>query len=229
MTFVEKVEIADLLETHLDNTATGPRSAKIQAVSIPRPPEGLVNVLGQHTCSYVHIKKHMRITDDNEYFDIVDCIESEIPRFLEVEKPIEEQDDREVQAVVESVCEARPSMRKYADCWPIFVHISRFLDARQVGLSGTPRSAPPPRHECPRQRMYPVADVPPSVMTLLADYGIEELGPVFLFLGVQTDEKFASMVASEKARSRFLAGVPPLQLECSAFQGMMMRYIIERV
>ncbi|KAJ7694540.1 hypothetical protein B0H17DRAFT_1199069 [Mycena rosella] len=229
LTFVEKVEIADLLETHLDNTATGLRPAKIQVVSIPRPPEGLVNVLGQHTCSYVHIKKHMRIADDNEYFDIVDYIESEIPRFLEVEKPIEEQDDLDVQALLESVCEAWPSMRKYADCWPIFVHVSRFLDARQAGLPGTPRNAPPPRHECPRQRMYPAADVPPSVKALLADYGMDELGPAFLFLGVQTDEKFGSMVASEKARSRFLAGVPPLQLGCSAFQGIMMRYIIERV
>ncbi|KAJ7694556.1 hypothetical protein B0H17DRAFT_1131862 [Mycena rosella] len=196
LTFVEKVEIADLLETHLDNTATGFRPVKIQAVSIPRPPEGLVNVLGQHTCSYVHIKKHMRIADDNEYFDIVDYIESEIPRFLEVEKLVEEQDDLQVQTVIESPIPGRPASRP----------------TRNAAQRTRTPSSQPPRHECPRQRMYPAADVPPSVAALLADYGIEELGPAFLFLGVQTDEKFASMVASEKARSRFLAGAPPLQL-----------------
>ncbi|KAJ7464361.1 hypothetical protein FB451DRAFT_1561682 [Mycena latifolia] len=229
LTYLEKVEIADLLDTYIGQNGEGPtsdRPAKVQLAAIPRPSEGLENILSQHTCSHVHVKKHMRMADDDEYFDLVDSIEAEIPRYLDVSMSFEEQTDAQIYALLKSVCEDRPSLRKYPDYWPVLLHIKRFLRAQEAGQSGTQRS--PPRHECPRQRGHPAADAPPSVDALLADYGMEELGPAFFFLGIRTDEKFANMIfMSKTAKSQLLAELAPLG--CSVFQAMMMRYIVEEI
>ncbi|KAJ7464365.1 hypothetical protein FB451DRAFT_1561686 [Mycena latifolia] len=229
LTYLDKVEIADFLDTYIEQNREVPtsnRPAKVQLTAIPRPPEEFEKILSQHICSHVHVKKHMRIADDDEYFDLVDSIEAEIPRYLDVSMSFEEQTDAQIYALLKSVCEDRPSLRKYPDCWPVLLHIKRFLHAQEAGQSRMQRT--PPRHECPRQRAHPAADVPPSVAALLADYGMQELGPAFLFLGIKTDEKFANMIfISKTAKSQLIAELAPLG--CSVFQGMMMRYIIEQV
>ncbi|KAJ6499787.1 hypothetical protein DFH09DRAFT_328802 [Mycena vulgaris] len=121
LTYVDKIEIADMLDTHANKTSGRP--SKVQLVAIARPPEGLENVLSKHTCKYTHIKKQMRIADDEEYFEIVELIKAEIPRYLDLTKPFEEQENAGIGGLVKSVCKNRPSMRKYADFWPIFVHM----------------------------------------------------------------------------------------------------------
>jgi hypothetical protein len=68
--------------------------------------------------------------------------------------------------------------------------------------------------------------VPPSVVALLSDYGMEELGPAFLFLGITSDAKFADLVTRKR---EFLAGLLGPLVECSEFQATMIRYIVERV
>ncbi|KAJ7694532.1 hypothetical protein B0H17DRAFT_1199062 [Mycena rosella] len=204
----EYVEITDFPDTHLDNTVTGPRPAKIQAPSIPRPSEGLVNVLGQHTCSYFHIKKHMRIADDSKYFDIVDCIEGEILSICR--KPLKNRTPSRPKRFLNRC------MRSSAvdeEIRGLLAYIRAYQPIPGRSASRPARNAPEhtnklPRHECPRH-MYPAADVLPSVSTLLAHYGMEGL-------------PFCSSGFTRMSSSR-------LQLGCSAFQGMMMRYIIERV
>ncbi|KAJ6565009.1 hypothetical protein DFH09DRAFT_1278817 [Mycena vulgaris] len=113
LTYVDKIEIADMLDTHANKTSGRP--SKVQLVAIARPPEGLENVLSKHTCKYTHIKKQMRIADDEEYFEIVELIKAEIPRYLDLTKPFEEQENAGIEGLVKSVCKNRPSMRKYAD------------------------------------------------------------------------------------------------------------------
>ncbi|KAJ6573462.1 hypothetical protein DFH09DRAFT_1362098 [Mycena vulgaris] len=210
LTYVEKIEIADMLETQIDKTSSRPAKSK-------------------HTCKHAHVKKQMRIADDEEYFEIVGLIEAEIPRYLDLAKAFDEQDDAQIGALIKSICEDRPSMRKYPDSWPIFVHMKRFFNAQEAGLAGKSRESQhsaPSRHECPRNRKYPAEGVPPSVVALLADYGMEELGPAVLFLGIKTDAQFTNIFTSERAKSQLLADLPPLGL--SVFQASMMRFILER-
>jgi hypothetical protein len=71
--------------------------------------------------------------------------------------------------------------------------------------------------------------VPPSVVALLSDYGMEELGPAFLFLGITSDAKFANIVTSQRVKKEFIAGLPGPLVECTEFQTAMIRYIVERV
>jgi hypothetical protein len=71
--------------------------------------------------------------------------------------------------------------------------------------------------------------VPPSVVALLSDYGMEELGPAFLFLGITSDAEFADLVTTPSRKREFLAGLPGPLVECSEFQATMIRYIVERV
>ncbi|KAJ7083748.1 hypothetical protein C8R44DRAFT_991932 [Mycena epipterygia] len=244
-TYVEKVEVVIMLEAHdkpLKAITKGglakpklecePAAAKVQVTEIPRPPGGLENLFSNHLCKYTHIKKHMRVSDDDEYFDLVlslfhqfsyEYIESRIPRFLDVCSPMEEQDEDQLEKLVKSVCENEPSMRRYVDCWPVHMHIKRFLSARATGLPGTQRTAPP-THECQRQRTHPVDKVPPSVVAVLADYGMEELGPAFLFLGIHTDDKFTEIFTSQNAKTRLLADLP--RIGGSLFQVAMMKHII---
>ncbi|KAJ7083770.1 hypothetical protein C8R44DRAFT_991943 [Mycena epipterygia] len=235
-TYVEKVEVAIMLEAH-DKRLKGigdstreefgqmecERPAKVQVTEIPRPPGGLENLFSNHLCKYTYVKKHMRVSDD-EYFDLVEYIESKIPSFLDsVYSSMEEQDEAQIEALVKSVCEDKPSMRRYEDCWPVRMHIKRFLSARAAGLPGTQRTAPP-THECQRQRMHPVDKVPSAVVAVLADYGMEELGPAFLFLGIHTDDKSTDIFTSQNAKTRLLTDLP--RIGGSLFQMTMMKHII---
>ncbi|KAJ7648603.1 hypothetical protein DFH06DRAFT_1135431 [Mycena polygramma] len=76
---------------------------------------------------------------------------------------------------------------------------------------------------------YPPARVPPSVAALLADYGLEELGPAFLLLGITSDVKLAAIVASPRPTREFLGRLPGPLEDCSEFQVLMMKFIVERV
>ncbi|KAJ7768519.1 hypothetical protein B0H16DRAFT_1686579, partial [Mycena metata] len=54
-----------------------------------------------------------------------------------------EQEEAQLDALVDSICKEKPSLRKFHDFWPIDVHIRRFLSARHVGLPRTPRESLP--------------------------------------------------------------------------------------
>ncbi|KAF7356137.1 hypothetical protein MVEN_00944300 [Mycena venus] len=237
VTYVEKIEIMDALETYLEKNPELtwhdlPR--KIQLTAIPRPRAGLENLLAFYGCEYTNVKRHMQIIDDDEYFELVDLIDSKTPTYLDVSIPFEEQDEDKLDAFVALICDDKPSLRRYDDFWPVVLHVRRFLSARAAGLQAVPRelttagrSTTP--HQCTKLRRYPPSDVPPSVSALLADYGMDELGPAFLFLGFASDAKFAEIVTSRRTKDTFLAGLPGRLLECSDFQSMMMRHIVERL
>jgi hypothetical protein len=75
ITYVEKADILDALETFLDTnpdvTSSPERARKVQLASIRRPPEGVENVLAIHTCKYSYVKRHIQVADDEEYFGVV--------------------------------------------------------------------------------------------------------------------------------------------------------------
>ncbi|KAJ6592175.1 hypothetical protein DFH09DRAFT_1273325, partial [Mycena vulgaris] len=218
LTYVEKIEIADMLETQIDKTSSRP--AKVQLMVIARPPEGLENVLSKHTCKHAHVKKQMRIADDEEYFEIVmntglraaGINRGRDPAVPRSRKPFDEQDDAQIGALIKSICEDRPSMRKYPDSWPIFVHMKRFFSTQEAGLAGRPResqhSAPPATSVHAIGNTQQRAFLRPSLPS--ADYGMEELGPAVLFLGIKTDAQFTNIFTSERAKAQLLADLPPL-------------------
>ncbi|KAJ6480966.1 hypothetical protein C8R45DRAFT_1151679 [Mycena sanguinolenta] len=241
-TWVEKVEIAEALETYVDKNPDFTQSSqseparKARLTAISRPRKGLENVLAVHTCKYKWLKEHLQITDDAEHFELVDFVESRAPWYLDTSRPIEEQDPEQLDALVTAVCKEKPSVRRYDACWVVHLHIRRFLDARAAGLLCTPRDAAGPdmtptaplqEHECHGLTMYPPSSVPPTIATLLADYGMEELGPAFVSLGFTSDAKFDKIVASHWAKENFIDKLPARVLKCSAFQFFMLKYIIE--
>ncbi|KAJ6472245.1 hypothetical protein DFH09DRAFT_1344042 [Mycena vulgaris] len=65
-------------------------------------------------------------------------IETEIPQYLNLAKPLDEQDDANIDTLIKSICEARTSMRKYHDAWPVFVHMKPFLSVQGAVLPGNP-------------------------------------------------------------------------------------------
>ncbi|KAJ6480959.1 hypothetical protein C8R45DRAFT_1151661 [Mycena sanguinolenta] len=241
-TWVEKVEIAEALVTYVDKNPDFTQSSqseparKTRLTGIRRPRKGLENVLAVHTYKYKWLKEHLQITDDAEHFELVDFVESRAPWYLDTSRPIEEQDPEQLDALVTAVCKEKPSVRRYDACWVVHLHIRRFLSARAAGLLCTPRDAAGPdmtptaplqEHECHGLIMYPASSVPPAIATLLADYGMEELGPAFVSLGFTSDTKFDKIVASHRAKENFIDKLPARVLECSAFQFFMLKYIIE--
>ncbi|KAJ7736552.1 hypothetical protein DFH07DRAFT_1064883 [Mycena maculata] len=237
LNFLEKMEVLDMLDAYV-NRETEPsfaeRPAKLRAAEIPRPPEKVEDRISLHQCKHTNVMKWMQIAEEYEYFEFLMLIEEKIEEFMDVSKPVDEQDEKNIEAVVRSVCEERPSLRRYEAVWPVQVHIRRFLGAHAPSLlTGTQDSAiasqsvcpSSTQHKCPRLQANPAEAVPPSVAGLLANYGMEELGPALLFMGVRTDEKFNQILTSRDAKSRLLAEFSCL--ECSPFQAMMMRHIIE--
>ncbi|KAJ6480973.1 hypothetical protein C8R45DRAFT_318883 [Mycena sanguinolenta] len=211
-------------------------SERTRLTPIPRPPRALEDILARHTCRAVHMKRHLQVADDTEYFGPVDVVERRAPWYLDTSRPLEEQDAEQLDALVTAVCEENPSLRKYDACWPVHLHIRRFLSARAAGLQWTPRddtAAPdltpsqPRKHECHGCIMYPPSSVPPAIAALLSDYGMEELGPAFVSLGFTSDTKFDNIVKSRRAKENFVDKLPAQVLKCSAFQLFMLRYIIE--
>ncbi|KAJ7174486.1 hypothetical protein C8R46DRAFT_1189273 [Mycena filopes] len=155
--------------------------------------------------SYPHLMTRMKITDEDEYFETVD--------------------DEQLKALVRSICEKKPSLRRYEGLWPVYVHIYRFMSARRAGLARTPREhhQTTVTHECPLLRTHPYSRVPAALAALLGDVGMGELGPAFLLLGIHTDEQFTSIVTSPRAKTQFLKEVEGGALPgCSAFQKLMM-------
>ncbi|KAJ7031836.1 hypothetical protein C8F04DRAFT_1396989 [Mycena alexandri] len=62
---------------------------------------------------------------------------------------------------------------------------------------------------------------------------MEELGPAFLFLGIRSDDKFASIVTSPRVRAQFVAelstGAGRSLVGCSDFQRTMLGWVLEQV
>jgi hypothetical protein len=108
-----------------------------------------------------------------------DLVERNIPQYLDMSIPIEEQDDDKLDALVTSVsfpltrilftnpiqiCEQKPSLRKYDDLWPVYLHIRRFLSARAAGLPRTPRENEPSGSTTPSA---PVSPASPDIYLLI--------------------------------------------------------------
>ncbi|KAJ7879306.1 hypothetical protein B0H14DRAFT_2709934 [Mycena olivaceomarginata] len=240
ITYVEKADILDALETFLDMnpdvTSSPERARKVQLASIRRPPKGVENILAIHTCKYSYVKRHMQVADDEEYFELVDLVERQIPWYLDASVPIEEQDKEQLDTLVTKICEENPGLRKYDDFWPVYLHICRFLSARAAGLGRTPReninsTAPkaPPQHECPQLAKYPTSDVPASITALLEDYEMQELGPAFLSLGFNSDAVFTNNLTSQRKKDCIIENLVERFPHCPEFQLLMLRYIVERV
>ncbi|KAJ7165930.1 hypothetical protein C8R46DRAFT_1351420 [Mycena filopes] len=232
-TYFEKIVILDLLDSAVDSKLDASSSMRNAGVAeIGRPSERAESLLCDHRASYPHLMTRMKITDEDEYFETVDLIEHHVPGYLDVSLLIEEQDEEQLKALVRSICEKKPSLRRYEGLWPVYVHIYRFMSARRAGLARTPREhhQTTVTHECPLLRSHPHSRVPTALAALLGDVGMEELGPAFLLLGIHTDEQFTSIVTSPRAKAQFLkeveCGAAP---ECSAFQRLMMGWVVECV
>ncbi|KAJ7470742.1 hypothetical protein FB451DRAFT_1559339 [Mycena latifolia] len=235
----EVVVLCDMLQDHTDGgrikeaeqkklaSDCDTRARKILRMELPRPPWSMLNYFSTHECDYTLIQKQMDISDEKEYFDLVRIVEEKVPQFLEI-KVWEDQDEAKARALLKSICKERPSFRRFDDYWPLMVFIKRFLAARLAGLPGTLYGRRL-RHECPHQRVYPAHQVPPAVTALLSDYGMEELGPSFLFLGVRSDERFAGIVGSRNLKTQLLDDTNLKHLHLTAFQRMMMRHILAEV
>ncbi|KAJ7148538.1 hypothetical protein C8R43DRAFT_1009266 [Mycena crocata] len=227
----ESIEISEMLEKYRKGAGVSEHRAKVPRTVIPRPRRELEDALSDHTCEHANVEKQMRV-GDNEYFALVAFVEQKIPWYLDRSRSIEEQDKNQPEDLVDAVYEEHPALtRNYEDSWPVYVLIRRFLDARAAELSGTTTEsqhdvAMKP-HECPRQKVYPAADVPDSVASLFDGYGMDELGPAFLALGVDTDQRFSALVTSPHAKTRFLAKLSTL--ECSVFQLAMIEHIIKQL
>ncbi|KAF8217149.1 hypothetical protein K438DRAFT_1926039 [Mycena galopus ATCC 62051] len=240
LTWVERVEIEEVLEVYLEKNpdlSFVERPRKVRLTAVRRPKEGLENILAVHTCKHSDVQRHLRIEDDAEYFDLVDLVERWSPLYLDTSIPFGEQDEDTLDTLVGLISEEKPYLRKYDDCWPVYLLIRRFLCARAAGLPRTPRESTaaggpatanaPPQHQCPKLLTYPPSNVPPSITALLEDCCMEELGPAFLFLGFSSDKKFTSIFTSRRAKANLLDKLPARVLECSEFQSLMLRYVIE--
>ncbi|KAJ6603274.1 hypothetical protein DFH09DRAFT_1068444 [Mycena vulgaris] len=76
---------------------------------------------------------------------------------------------------------------------------SCFFGMQGAGLPGTQWAA----HLSP-------PSVPPLVVTLLSDYGINELGTTILFLGMKTDTQFMNIFTSGRAKAQLLTDLASL-------------------
>ncbi|KAJ7165946.1 hypothetical protein C8R46DRAFT_1275322 [Mycena filopes] len=241
-TYFEKIVILDLLDSAVDSKFESCAAMRsVGLAEIGRPSERAESLLCDHRASYPHLMTRMKITDEDEYFEIVltkgtqDLIERHVPGYLDVALSIEEQDDEQLKALVRSlgqICGKKPSLRRYEGLWPVYVHIYRFMSARRAGLARTPREhrQTTVTHECTLLHAHPHSRVPAALAALLGDVGMEELGPAFLLLGIRTDEQFTGIVTSPRAKAQFLkeveGGAAP---GCSAFQRLMIGWVVEYV
>ncbi|KAJ7879310.1 hypothetical protein B0H14DRAFT_3858564 [Mycena olivaceomarginata] len=227
ITYVEKADILDALETFLDTnpdvTSSPERARKVRLASIRRPPKGVENVLATHTCKYGYVKRHMQVADDEEYFELVDLVERQIPWYLDASVPIEEQDEEQLDTLITMICEEKPGLRKYDDLWPVYLHIRRFPQGNLTAPNA------PPQHECPQLAKYPTSDVPASITALLEDYEMQELGPAFLSLGFNSEAAFTNNLTSQRKKDCIIEKLVERFPHCSQFQLLMLRYIVERV
>lgn len=237
----EVVVLCDMLQKHIEcrrvtedsrkssaRADDGPRRAKkVPRMDIAKPPPSLQKYMGTLSCDHRRIQEEMGIADEEEYFDIVRSVEEKASRFLEIRKG-HKQDAAQAVAFFRLVCKERPSFRKYDQWWPLEVLMKRYLAARLAGLPGTLLGTEV-RHECPHRRIYPARKVPPSLVALLADYGMEELGPAFLSLGISSDEQFGHIMESERLKTLLLVDANLKQLGLTPFQTMMMRHILSEV
>ncbi|KAJ7751708.1 hypothetical protein B0H16DRAFT_1840146 [Mycena metata] len=241
LTYLQKVEILDLLESYHDSRSSAStsrlnpdRAQTVGSTKIKRPSAGLEDILAYYRAGYTDVMRHMRVTDEEEYLEVVDLIEGQSPQYLDVANPIEDQDDAQLEALVEAICEEKPHLRTYDDLWPVYVHIRRYLSARSAGLPGT-RSAPtaPALHKCPLLQTHPHSRVPRSLAALLEDLDMEELGPAFLLLGIRSDDQLASIITSPRVKAQFVAelstGAGRSLVGCSEFQRTMMAWVLEQV
>ncbi|KAJ6577518.1 hypothetical protein B0H19DRAFT_1252858 [Mycena capillaripes] len=234
MTHFEMVFISNMLQEHVDSTGrakkgdlrTAPQGRKME---VSRPPRSILSFFCSLKCNDENIKKRMEIADEEEYLDLMRMVEDMVPRYLDI-VPFENQHQSKVQGLVKLIRQARPSIQRYEELWPLEVLIKRFLSAQLAGLSGTLHGPDSEiEHECPLQHIYPANQVPPALSALLSDYGMEELGPAFLFLGVHSDESFAGMAGSHKLKTQLLANTNLKHLQLTEFQRMMMSHILEAV
>ncbi|KAJ7651112.1 hypothetical protein FB45DRAFT_31397 [Roridomyces roridus] len=235
---MEKMEIIDLLENYEDRVKAraGSRPSKKAKRIICRPDKAEEEYIARHKGPHVYLKKHMQIDDDGEYFEIMKLVETKAKEYLDLSIPFEEQ-EANIKYVTELLCEERPSFLEYEDVWPIRVHLRRFFsqpsdaNATQTQSSSqrlrppaSTQCASPPHHECSRLQKYPPQKVPPCIVAFLTDYGMQELGPVCLFLGVKN---FDALATSAGRKRDFLEQLGRAPLGWSVFQRMMMEHILE--
>ncbi|KAJ6563140.1 hypothetical protein DFH09DRAFT_1082626 [Mycena vulgaris] len=109
-------------------------------------------------------------------------IETEIPRYLNLAKPLDKQDDANINTLAKSICEARTSMRKYHDAWPVFVHM------KELGYF-----------------VHPGAGSNENLCT-------KELVSTLLFLGIEPDPQFTNIFILQRAKAQLLADLSLLGL-----------------
>ncbi|KAJ7116547.1 hypothetical protein C8R44DRAFT_879913 [Mycena epipterygia] len=225
----EMVVISDMLENYVDGRGTlrtdTRRAKQVQQPKISQPSKSMLSHFCTLQCDYTQIKEHMQIADDEEYFGLVRDVEDMIPRFLDISA--EYQEPTKLQDFIKAIRNELPTLKRYNNLWPLQVYIERFLSARRMGLSGT--LEPQIQHQCPLQRSYPSLKVPESLVALLSDYGMQELGPAFVFLGVRSEEQFAVVVESRRFKTELLVDANLQHLHLTDFQIMMMRYILGEV
>ncbi|KAJ7024866.1 hypothetical protein C8F04DRAFT_1269873 [Mycena alexandri] len=239
LTYLEKIEILDLLESYYDSRSSAStsrlnldRAQKVGLTKITRPPVGLENILADYRAGYTNVMRHMRVTDEEEYFEIVDLIEGQIPRYIDVASPIEDQDDTQLEALIEYAKPPRNAEGESLTFNEFYPNCASKSNLFYLTSHRTQWTTFQP-HQCPILRAHPHSRVPPSLAALLADLDMEELGPAFLFLGIRSDDKFASIVTSPRVRAQFVAelstGAGRSLVGCSDFQRTMLGWVLEQV
>ncbi|KAK7032724.1 hypothetical protein R3P38DRAFT_2918543, partial [Favolaschia claudopus] len=116
----------------------------------------------------------------------------------------------------------------YEKLWPLQAIARRYLAARSAGLPGTLCDISDDKviHRCRTQCRYLAANVPQVLKSTLTYWGMEELGPAFLSIGLNTNESWERVTKSHDVKTHVLESESFKLLKLTDFQRMIMRHIL---
>ncbi|KAJ7825342.1 hypothetical protein B0H13DRAFT_2374982 [Mycena leptocephala] len=237
-------KIEDFLSSH--------RWATLSLMPIPRKKSGPEFEAFLAKSPHSKLVAHCLHFSTEEYQILVSQIKHLIPWYLNIHRGFDEQNPRQVKALLAKILDDYPVFKKYEEAWPIPVIVTRLL--RNLETGDTPdstmstecdlRSSQSNRyiqrepfelqhqHRCPLLWKYHDhsgrRNVSPKANTLLSFLKMEEeLAPVLHFLGVQTDTQFDALKKMEpEEKVQLLEG--PEELQLNAFQRRVLDMIIEK-
>ncbi|KAJ7690101.1 hypothetical protein B0H17DRAFT_1134582 [Mycena rosella] len=244
---LEVVMLCDMLQDHVDGgqitearakkLAPGADTrAKIPQMEVPRPSQSVLDDLSLLECDPTRIMEHMEIADEEDYFDlVVRDLALKGLNWVSLIRSLTAQRRGNGPAFPPNKEMGRSGlgadMERTAVIWKIrrvLAHdgLHEAIPCCEIGgVTGT-LSAPEARHECPHKHHSPSHSVPPAIVALLSENGMEELGPAFLALGLHSDRRFADIIASRTLKTQLLGNANLKHLKLTDFQIMMIRHIL---
>ncbi|KAJ6582147.1 hypothetical protein B0H19DRAFT_1061595 [Mycena capillaripes] len=113
-----------------------------------------------------------------------------------------EEQEEELDALVTSICQEKPSVRKDEEQWPVYPHIRRFMSARDAGLPKTRQSSQTSSTPSNSRKPCPVFNMRRSVLPSVAALLALRKGGTLPRIPLP-----ANIVASPRAKREFLAGI----------------------